>query len=127
MPIARVPILARPKKRKEKIKLTTLKFTGALLAAVLLVTACGSASVPSAPAAGTNLKLAPASALSPEIRRLPSDIQEVYRFALANPDVLDKIPCYCGCSQIGHTSNLSCYVKSKSADGTVVFDSHGAG
>jgi hypothetical protein len=105
----------------------TLKLAGVLLAAVLLVTACGAASAPSGSATETNLKLAPVSALSPEIRQLPADVQEVYRFALANPDVLDKIPCYCGCNQIGHTSNLDCYVKSRSADGAVVFDFHGAG
>jgi hypothetical protein len=127
MSIARIPVVASTEKRKEKNELTTLKLTGALLAAVLLVAACGSASVAPGSPAAASVELAPSSALSPEIQRLPSEIQEVYRFALANPDVLDKIPCYCGCNQIGHTSNLMCYVESQSADGKVVFDSHGAG
>ena len=70
------------------------------------------------------LKLAPVSALSPELRQLPSQVQEAYRFALANPDVLEVIPCYCGCGGVGHENNRMCYIQSESADGRVVFDSH---
>jgi protein-disulfide isomerase len=72
------------------------------------------------------LKLAPASALPPEVRQLPPEVQEAYRFALANPDVLEVIPCYCGCNQVGHENNRMCYVQSETADGRVVFDSHAA-
>jgi hypothetical protein len=96
-----------------------------LLTSTVLLAACGSAAAQAAP--GTALKLAPVSALSNDIRRLPPTVQEAYRFALANPDTLDKIPCYCGCNQIHHTSNLSCYVQSQTAAGQVVFDSHAAG
>jgi len=73
---------------------------------------------------GTALKLAPVSALSPELRQLPSQVQEAYRFALANPEVLEVIPCYCGCGGMGHENNRMCYVQSETADGGVVFDSH---
>jgi len=97
----------------------------ALLVGTLLIVACG------APAAAnplvTSLKLAPASALSAELRSLPQDIQEAYRYALANPEILDKIPCYCGCNQIGHMNNRMCYVQSETAAGRVVFDAHASG
>jgi hypothetical protein len=96
-----------------------------LLAGLLLLAACGSSAAPSAP--NNTLNLAPVSALPAEIRRLPQDVQEAYRFALAKPDILDKIPCYCGCNQIGHMNNRMCYVQSETADGGVIFDSHGAG
>jgi protein-disulfide isomerase len=76
---------------------------------------------------GDPLQLAPVSALSPEIRQLPPMAQEAYRFAIANPDVLEAIPCYCGCNQVGHVDNRMCYVRSESADGTVVLDDHAAG
>jgi hypothetical protein len=83
---------------------------------------------PSAPPAEDNtLKLAAVSDLSPEIRQLPLEVQEAYRFALANPDVLDKIPCYCGCNNVGHLDNRMCYIQSGSADRQVVFDDHAAG
>jgi protein-disulfide isomerase len=72
------------------------------------------------------LRLAPASALPPEVRQLPLGVQEAYRFALANPDVLEVIPCYCGCNQVGHKNNRMCYIQSETADGRVVFDSHAA-
>jgi hypothetical protein len=96
-----------------------------LLAGLILLAACGAPAASSPP--GNTLELAPASALPGEIRRLPRDVQEAYRFALANPDILDKIPCYCGCNQIGHLNNRMCYVRSETAGGGVLFDSHGAG
>lgn len=38
-----------------------------------------------------------------------------YEAARDNPDLLEKLPCYCGCFQQGHSSNYDCFV-----------DSHGA-
>jgi hypothetical protein len=106
-------------------KIMSRRLILAFLTGALLVAACGSTAAPAAPV--STLKLAPVSALSTDVLRLPQEIQEAYRFALANPDILDKIPCYCGCSRINHASNLSCYIQSQTADGQVVFDSHAAG
>ncbi|MBI4642113.1 MAG: hypothetical protein HY731_15605 [Candidatus Tectomicrobia bacterium] len=53
-------------------------------------------------------------------------VQEVYRYASENPETLKYIPCYCGCGGIGHTSNLSCYVRRINDNGTVTFNNHGA-
>ena len=34
-----------------------------------------------------------------------------YEVAKANPELLEKMPCYCGCySNPGHTNNLDCFV-----------------
>ena len=99
----------------------------AVLAVALLVAACGPPAATSDSVRHSSLALAPASALSPELRQLPSQVQEAYRFAVANPDVLETTPCYCGCGRVGHTSNLMCYIKPESTDGQVVFDYHGAG
>ena len=41
----------------------------------------------------------------------------VYAFAGTKPEVLQYIPCYCGCRLRGHRSNHDCYVKGRSADG----------
>jgi hypothetical protein len=58
----------------------------------------------------TKLTLAPASVLPDYVQDAPPRVQEAYRFALANPHVLEKIPCYCGCNAQGHMNNLDCYV-----------------
>lgn len=50
------------------------------------------------------------------------EVQEAYRFAVANPNVLQYIPCYCGCVNQGMTSNHDCYVQESRSDGTVVLD-----
>lgn len=105
--------------------MTSTRLPFILLAGLLLVVACGPSTTTSP--SETSHKLAPVSDLSPELRRLSPEIQKAYRFALANRDTLEKIPCYCGCANVGHMDNYMCYVQSESADGQVVFDYHGAG
>lgn len=71
------------------------------------------------------LHMADESILPDEIRDAPDKVREAYRFAVANPDVLSYIPCYCGCVQGGHRDNLDCYVAAFRSDGTVAeFDNH---
>lgn len=66
--------------------------------------------------------LAPESALPAAVRQAPAKVQEAYRFAIANREILRYIPCYCGCGAEGHTSNASCYLKDFSTPETLVFD-----
>jgi hypothetical protein len=62
------------------------------------------------------------------VQSAPITVQQAYQFAVANPDVLTQLPCYCGCGAMGHTSNYSCYVAEQNADGTVKsFDNHALG
>jgi hypothetical protein len=53
------------------------------------------------------------------------DTATIYRFARERGDVLQWMPCTCGCAKLGHTSNRSCYVKSESGDRTT-WTSHAA-
>ena len=96
----------------------------AVLLAVAL-SACSSAAQPGA--ATGKVELAPASQLSPELQKAPSKVREAYQFALANPELLKRIPCYCGCGSIGHTSNLDCYIKEVKSNGSAVFEEHALG
>jgi hypothetical protein len=73
------------------------------------------------------LTLAPASALPDFVRDGSSQVKGAYRFAIANPDVLSVIPCYCGCGAIGHKNNLQCYIKDRQPDGSIVFENHAFG
>ena len=113
-----------------------LAFTGAVvLAAILLVVVAvnaaqriqsGAAVVPVLP-----MKPAPAGALppipfeGPLARPLPV-VQAVYEFAARHPDVLQYMPCYCGCDRAGHRGNHDCFVRSRDASGRVTWDAHGA-
>ena len=85
----------------------------------ILITAC----------AGTEpvIELAPVSDLPASVQRAPSSVRTDYQFAVANPEALANVPCYCGCGSIGHHSNLTCYVKSTDAAGKPVFDDHALG
>lgn len=62
-----------------------------------------------------------------EVQEAAVSVQEAYQFAVANPDALKNVPCYCGCDAAGHTSNYSCYVKEVKPSGEVVFDEHALG
>lgn len=90
-----------------------------VLATLFIVTACAADSL-------QGLKMAPPNMLPVKIQRAPARVREAYQFAVANPDALKNVPCYCGCGAVGHTSNYACYVKSDSG-GTVVFDEHSLG
>ena len=52
--------------------------------------------------------------------------QETYRYAAAHPEVLQYIPCTCGCRNSGHRHNGDCYVKKRHEDGRITFTSHAA-
>ena len=53
-------------------------------------------------------------------------LAEGYRYAAANGQTLQYIPCFCGCKNIGHGSNADCYVTERHPDGRITFNSHGA-
>ena len=60
--------------------------------------------------------------------RPPEVIRSVYEFAAEHPEVLDYVPCFCGCENFGHRSNHDCFVDHRSADGEVTaWDAHGMG
>ena len=73
------------------------------------------------------IQLAPFSLLPDKVKRAPAVVQEAYRFAIANPQVLSKLPCYCGCGGIGHRSDLDCFIERFNPDGSIVFGYHAFG
>ena len=53
-------------------------------------------------------------------------IRGAYIVASQHTDILDWIPCYCGCGEIaGHQSNKNCFIHEVKEDGSVVWDDHG--
>ncbi len=79
-----------------------LTFIG-LLAAAILMTACGSGDK-------REIELAPLSSLSDIQRDASPQVQEAYRFAFANRELIEQMPCYCGCGNMGHMHNYDCYL-----------------
>lgn len=74
----------------------------------------------------TELSLAPQSDLPDFVLGAEPEMQEAYRFAIANPDILKQYPCYCGCQEVlAHMHNLDCYIKQINPDGSVELDPHG--
>ena len=57
-------------------------------------------------------------------RRVPRDLAGPYAFAATHQEVLQRIPCYCGCVREGHNSVLQCYLAGSRADGTPLWTDH---
>lgn len=63
----------------------------------------------------------------PTTRALPTyahrspEILQAYRTAVRIPNVLEEIPCFCGCMEAGHRGLKDCFI---APDGS--FDDHGA-
>ena len=71
-----------------------------------------------------NLEMATLEEMPTSVQKAPVRVQEAYQFAKLNQDVLEHIPCYCGCGSMGHISNYSCFIAETKSDGTVEYDEH---
>ncbi len=74
----------------------------------------------------SHLKMAAMEQMSADVQSAPEIVQAAYRFAVANPEILQQVPCYCGCGAMGHQNNYDCYVQSASGD-QVSLDTHALG
>ncbi len=101
-----------------------LPFVLILLGASL--SACGGSSNRQNPST-SNLEMAPMAGMPDEVQQAPVSVQQAYQYAVANPDTLKQIPCYCGCGTMGHASNYACYVSGVASDGKISFDPHALG
>ena len=101
-------------------KLLFLSVVVALLTTA--ITACSTSK-----SSDVHLYMIPMDQMPAEVQSAPVAVQEAYQFASINPDVMQNIPCYCGCGDIGHTSNYDCYVSDVDAQGNIQFDNHALG
>lgn len=58
------------------------------------------------------------------VQALPGAGQAAYAYALARPDVLQWLPCYCGCGGMGHGSNLDCFFVRREVESTFTYEEH---
>jgi len=58
------------------------------------------------------------------VKALPDAGQAAYAYALARPDVLQWLPCYCGCAGMEHRSNLDCFFVRREAKSTLAYEEH---
>lgn len=95
-----------------------------LVVMALIGTAISACSTSSSEA---HLVMTPLDQMPMDVQSAPVAVQHAYQFNTANPDVMQDIPCYCGCGNIGHTSNYDCYVSDVDASGKITFDNHALG
>lgn len=75
----------------------------------------------------SGMAMASMDGMPAEVKSAPTNVQQAYQFAVANPDLMQQFPCYCGCGKMGHTSNYSCYVAGAESDGAILYDTHALG
>lgn len=100
------------------------KILFALMIGVLALTSLSACSTSSSEA---HLAMSPLDQMPMEVQSAPMTVQTAYQFNAANPDIMKNIPCYCGCGDIGHTSNYDCYVSNVDDAGNITFDNHALG
>ncbi len=84
------------------------------------------APVPEMPATLDDLPMPPLPYVPQMVPRPPELVRRAYVFAAQNPGVLSYVPCYCGCENDGHVSNVDCFVGSRAPSGAVEsWDTHG--
>jgi hypothetical protein len=99
-----------------------------LVLATLTLILSGALSACTTPDAAHSFSMASMDGMPADVQSAPVTVQQAYQFAVANPDVMHELPCYCGCGPIGHTSNYACYVAEQNSDGMVkTFDNHALG
>ena len=116
----------------------------AIFAACVAVSACGGQPSPPQEAPPSGQAPAPAAAPVPSIpssaaylplpqvpfapaRPMPV-VEAVFHFAADHPEVLSKIPCFCGCENRGHKHNDDCFVAARDERGRVTaWEPHGIG
>ncbi|MCP3031769.1 PCYCGC domain-containing protein [Halobacillus sp. A1] len=56
----------------------------------------------------------------------PEEVQDIYFAVSKNKDLLEQMPCYCGCGETaGHRDNYDCFISENHEDGSLVWDDHG--
>jgi hypothetical protein len=76
---------------------------------------------------GGDMPMAAADAVwaaRPDFVRTSAQTEEAYAFALQHPQIVQWMPCYCGCAAMGHGSNLDCYYKHGQPGDRAVFEEH---
>jgi len=76
--------------------------------------------------------------IAPDLPPLPPGIvnaarpvamaKAAYEFAARHPEVMQYVPCFCGCERGGHQGNHDCFVAGRDSGGRVTqWDAHGIG
>lgn len=130
----------RANKEQSRNRISKLAFVISLLA-LAIVTGCGNSSDSKEAASHTghsqeqherlmkngDLRQITASVdeLPPFLKDKEQEMQQIYQLAATNSELLQYIPCYCGCGEVaGHKSNLNCFVAAKE-EGKIEWDDHG--
>jgi hypothetical protein len=112
-------------------------FTALVLAPVMAVslTACGSSNEEHAHPGGQHTEIregmtgdlqeeTAANQLPSFLRQADPKVASIYRLAAKHLDLIEHIPCYCGCGQsVGHKSNRDCFIR-EIRNGSIIWDSH---
>ena len=105
-----------------------MKNSRKLIVALLIgVMALGGLSACATQSSVSDLHMLSMDQMPADVQSAPVTVQTAYQFNAANPDIMEDIPCYCGCGDIGHTSNYSCYVSGVDDKGKIAFDNHALG
>lgn len=100
-----------------------------VLAGAILASAC--APIPQARPSPTASLIPPLGAnprrgiWPTQYQNAPEAVRDAYAWAATHENILQYIPCFCGCGADGHKNNYDCFVASRAANGWITMDLHG--
>ncbi|PTQ56225.1 MAG: putative lipoprotein [Candidatus Carbobacillus altaicus] len=61
------------------------------------------------------------------LRNASDEVRATYHLAAKHADMLEWMPCTCGCGSLGHRNNRDCFIDEMRLDGAVVWNAHAVG
>ncbi len=109
------------------------KLAGMMLLALFILASCQAGSANDPEGQSTNKigdiqeKTASVATLPTFLNNYSDTIVSIYEQVPHYHDVIQHMPCYCGCGMsVGHSSSYDCFIKEQNQDGSIVWDEHGA-
>lgn len=81
--------------------------------------------MPPRPLGDVRQETASADVLPSFLQDFSEDMQHIYMSVVKHQDLLEHIPCYCGCEDTAsHKNNYDCFVYKNNDDGSIIWDDH---
>jgi hypothetical protein len=62
----------------------------------------------------------------PVYAKRTAEVKSAYQYSLEDVQLLNKLPCYCNCHQLGHKNVHDCFIRRMKDNGRAVFNKHGS-
>ncbi|MCQ6274988.1 hypothetical protein JMM81_08440 [Bacillus sp. V3B] len=60
------------------------------------------------------------------LKEKPEEMKVIYTTVASHKELLENIPCYCGCGDsVNHKNSYDCFINENKENGAIIWDDHG--